>query len=227
MSTLPEKNIPRRLIAAATIFLFHSGCYFLSSQIIGWLGLPFYPVALPIDAHIPLIPLFAIPYVSWFVYLFFGYFLLARKRPRVQRFATASVLGALVSLAVFLLFPTHIDRPAVPGGGLINLTLKIIYAFDANACNLFPSMHVFMAWLFFIEMRRRRPARSWLTIGTLGYALLICAAVLFTRQHYIIDIPAGILLAESCWALSRWKRLQRFTDWFWNWVYKKKAAPET
>lgn len=225
MNTWLKKNISiKQLLAAGVVCLFPPICYAIAAQVIGWLDLSFHSVMLPIDANIPLISFFIIPYVACFAYWFFGYYLLVRERTYIKRIAITAALGGIICFVIFVLYPTHIDRPAIPDGGLIYLLLKIVYAFDAPACNLFPSMHVFCSWLFFIYARARRPARPWLIVFTLGFALLTCASVLFTRQHFIVDIPAGILLAEICWALSRWERLQRLTDWFWNWVYKDKPV---
>ena len=34
-------------------------------------------------------------------------------------------------------------------------------------------------------------------------AALICASTQFTKQHYMIDLVAGIFLAEFCWFVSK------------------------
>ena len=45
-------------------------------------------------------------------------------------------------------------------------------------------------------MAAKRPPR-WFKIGMVSFALLVFCSVLFVKQHVLIDVPAGILVAEA------------------------------
>jgi len=65
--------------------------------------------------------------------------------------------------------------------------LAIVQKFDARS-NSFPSMHVSVAMLTALHLQPH--------VGTLalGFPVLIALSCLFTKQHYVIDLPAGALL---------------------------------
>ena len=65
--------------------------------------------------------------------------------------------------------------------------LAIVQKFDARS-NSFPSMHVSVAMLTAMHLVPH--------VGTLalGFPVLIALSCLFTKQHYVIDLPAGALL---------------------------------
>ena len=46
------------------------------------------------------------------------------------------------------------------------------------------------------------------------WAAAICASTLFTKQHGILDVAAGIALAELSYiCVIRWKKTERFRLW--------------
>jgi membrane-associated phospholipid phosphatase len=68
--------------------------------------------------------------------------------------------------------------------------LAFVQGFDARS-NCFPSMHVSVATLTALHTMRNLscgPALPGL------FVLLICVSCVLTKQHYLIDLPAGLLL---------------------------------
>jgi membrane-associated phospholipid phosphatase len=65
--------------------------------------------------------------------------------------------------------------------------LAFVQRFDARS-NSFPSMHVSVATLTALHMQPH--------LGALGFAFpaLIALSCLFTKQHYLLDLPPGALL---------------------------------
>jgi len=83
-------------------------------------------------------------------------------------------------------------RPArVIGEGFFAWSLQFIYHFD-RPYNCFPSLHVGYAVLAALTCYRIH--RGW-GIAALVYAALIGISTLYTKQHYIVDVVAGALLA--------------------------------
>ena len=106
------------------------------------LGLRYHVVHLPLDDRIPFCPVFVVFYILWYFYVP-GCMLWAclRAKDVFCRQAAALFSGALLCVAVFVLYPTCIDfRPAAEGTGVFLALCRLIYAHDAPV-NVFPSLH--------------------------------------------------------------------------------------
>ena len=92
---------------------------------------------------------------------------------------------------IFLLYPTRAPRPAdVIGEGFGVWGLRLLYQMDPPY-NCFPSIHVahsFVSALTCYRVNRR------VGIGAGLCASIVSVSTLFTKQHYVIDLPAGALL---------------------------------
>ncbi len=162
-----------------------------------------------------------IPAVPWTVMIYFGcylflgtmnYVLCARGEKRdAYRFFCADFMAKTLCFAVFLLLPTTIDRPVINGNSLWDAALRFLYRADAPD-NLFPSIHCLIAWFSCIAVRNRKDIPRWYETCSLAMALMVFVSTLTTRQHVIVDIPGGILLAEGCyWLAGKEAVLERYT----------------
>ena len=153
-----------------------------------------------------------VPFLPWTVSIYLGCFLfwavcyvwMAKEDTAIAcRFYLADFLAKGVCLIFFLLLPTTNLRPPVPGTGLWDHLMRFVYQVDAPT-NLFPSIHCLVSWLCFIGVRRLPGAPRWSVWFTGLMASAICLSTLTTRQHVIVDVLGGILLAEaSYWAAGR------------------------
>jgi membrane-associated phospholipid phosphatase len=96
-------------------------------------------------------------------------------------------------MLVFLAFPVEVPPEwrrieAVPSSS--QRFLAFVQKFDARS-NCFPSMHVSVATL--TAMHTVRNLSCGPTLPAL-FVLLICASCILTKQHYLIDLPAGLVL---------------------------------
>jgi membrane-associated phospholipid phosphatase len=150
-----------------------------------------------VDASIPLVPLFAVPYVS--LIPFIGASLLAMMlfRVRVYRSAALSLVTAwFVSYAFYFFLQSFVDRPAVTGNDFLSAMVRSIYASDAPY-NDFPSLHTSLSMIIAIHwwhIDRR------IGIPVAGWTGLIVASTMLVHQHYIADVALGLIVA----ALSSW-----------------------
>ena len=63
-------------------------------------------------------------------------------------------------------------------------------------------------------LRNIRKVPGWYMTITWIWAAAICASTLFTKQHGILDVAAGIALAELSYiCVIRWKKTERFRLW--------------
>ena len=156
-----------------------------------------------LDLRLPFVPQFLIIYFGCYVFWAVNYILAARQeREQVYRFFTADIISRCVCLIIFLAYPTTNTRPVIEGNGIWDLLAGWLYSIDA-ADNLFPSIHCLVSWFCFIGIRKSRKIPGWYKGCSFVMAALICASTQFTKQHYMIDLVAGIFLAEFCWFVSK------------------------
>ena len=126
---------------------------------------------------------------------------LATSREQLMRFFWGFMLLAGCSFAIFLFFPTQAPRPSDPAaGGMYGLLMS----YD-GAYNAFPSLHAgFLYYTLAFTRRVTRPP-GWVSATAVLWALLILWATMATKEHYFIDIVAGLALAAASDAVV-WSR---------------------
>ena len=103
----------------------------------------------------------------------------------------------ILCYVLFVLFPTTVDfRPADPGSGFFAFLCRIIYSAD-NPVNVFPSLHCYEAVVAHLTTFTRGPLRHNLPlrISSALLTVLICLSTVFVKQHSVLDMAAGTLLA--------------------------------
>jgi len=130
--------------------------------------------------------------------------LLATRRSELVRYARGLALLCVACFVAFLFVPVEGPRPAVPPD---HRAYQWLVALDRPA-NSFPSLHAGLALyslLFGLRVLRGALApaarRAVTGLGTLWVALILYST-LATRQHWAIDLPAGMALAFAAYALA-------------------------
>jgi len=120
---------------------------------------------------------------------------LADSRAQLMQYLRGFAMLSLTCFAIFLFFPTKIARPEVaePSG---MYALLMLYDGPYNAL---PSLHagfLYFTLAFVQRIYSRLP--SGMSIVLLTWSLLILWSTLATKQHYALDLLAGIALAAIC-----------------------------
>lgn len=151
-----------------------------------------YAPMLPLDRLIPLIPAWSLVYGALYAFLIVLPVIVVQQDDMIRRTVWAYLTVWTSSYVVFLLYPTVAPRPdAAPGDGFAAWGLRFLYEADPPY-NCFPSLHVahsFVSALACHRLHRR------LGEIALACASLVALSTLFTRQHYVLDVIAGVLLA--------------------------------
>jgi len=146
------------------------------------------------EKHIPLVPVFIIPYMS--IDLFFaGSMFLCGSRRELHLLAKRIATAICVAGVFFLLFPLQlgVTRPTVSGP--FAPIFHFLWAFD-QPYNLAPSLHIALrSILWFVYVAHtfgllRGAVRFWF--------MLIGISTLLTWQHHVFDVVTGQLLALFC-----------------------------
>ena len=164
--------------------------------IIERLVVPRYVLATAADAAIPFLPL------TWPVYMLFFPLVIALSALACERefarFQVAVALAFLLSFVCFALFPEAIPRPdaASIANPFLRQRLARLWMMDlpSNGC---PSLHVSITCL---ACRMVWPTRyRWPAAAT---GMLVCLSTLTLKQHTLVDVGGGLLMACLCAALA-------------------------
>ncbi|QNK71415.1 phosphatase PAP2 family protein [Variovorax sp. PAMC26660] len=120
---------------------------------------------------------------------------LAKDKAELWACARDAAIMAAVGLAVFWLFPTTV--PVFPVDWAQYPALQFLKATDVGG-NAFPSLHVAFAVLTAVLLGRQlrsMKAPAWTHAVNVLWSLGIVYSTLATRQHVLIDVLGGTLLA--------------------------------
>jgi membrane-associated phospholipid phosphatase len=157
----------------------------------GWLTGGIEP-KLPIDIF-PLWPVWVVPYVLCYPLWLAGFAWAAYKMSdRLFRaFALAFLVSCSVSIVIFFAFPTYVPAAKLNGNDIYIILLRFLHE-DAGRYNALPSGHIYITALlvFFYSLWYPRYKSLWILI-----LVIVSFSTLFTLQHYILDIVAGLIVA--------------------------------
>jgi len=142
-------------------------------------------------------PAWSLVYLSLFLAALLPVFVL-HQQELIRRALLGFIFMWLVAYICFLAYPTIGPRPAsVAGDGFHVWTLKAIYSSDVRY-NCFPSLHV--AQCFLAAFAVHRVHRGVGTVAVL-WAFLVGVSTVYTKQHYVLDVVGGIVLASTACAI--------------------------
>jgi len=157
------------------------------------------------------------PAILIYVGAFFqwGYGLLiatTQEKKKTYKNANAIIIGSLIAFAIFMIYPTGVYRPQIEGNTIFDEMMNIIYTVD-NVINACPSLHCFCSTMVVIELFRFDNIDSKTKILNIIFTMLVYISTILTKQHTLIDIPFGILLAFVGVYLSKYIKFDRVFDY--------------
>jgi membrane-associated phospholipid phosphatase len=159
---------------------------------------------LPGEARIPLVPA-AYPFYAAVYLEILMPVLLARTRGAFFRAQAAIGAASLIAFALFLAAPMAYPRPVIAAPHGLEWMLRLEWAVDGPRCT-FPSLHVATAVLLYLGLRDEAPRWRW---PLLALAVGVGVSTVLVKQHFVVDVLGGALLAIGCWWLI--PRLFAFT----------------
>jgi len=140
-----------------------------------------------IDLAIPFDARWTIVYQS--LYLFLPMPWLASSNEQLRRYARGFFIVTLISFAFFLVFPVEGPRPDIMTSDPL---YRLLLAYDRNL-NAFPSLHAALAVYTFLFALRILSSKF--ALAGSAWIALVLYATMATKQHYAIDVVAGIIVA--------------------------------
>ena len=179
---------------------------FVYSAIQHLVGHSFCSFLIPIDNWIPFVPEFIWVYHTLIPVILFTTIILIKTRREFFVAYNACIMAAFVLFAFFILLPSHYPRYEIEVHypDLSLWLVKLTHLID-RANNTFPSTHVTFSCLMFLTASSTRclDNHNFLKSAYFVWTLAILASTLFLKQHYILDVISGIVLAIACYYLSQ------------------------
>jgi membrane-associated phospholipid phosphatase len=157
----------------------------------------FEPRLLPmtwVDREVPFLPNTVWIYISEWAF-FYVIFVFIKDSLNISRYLYSFMALQTVSCVIFWLWPTTFPRGEFPLPEDLNALTYFVFSglrqTDSPA-NCAPSLHVSSVYLtsfiFFHEQRRK-------LVPFVLWATAIALSTLTTKQHYLVDIVSGLLMA--------------------------------
>jgi hypothetical protein len=152
-----------------------------------------------------------IPFLMWTVWpylllLLLTLLLVMAERGLFNRSLIAIAFGTMLNAAWWILLPTKYPRPPVPAvEGLTGEIYQWLCSVDSPA-NCFPSAHITLPAIAFHAIATQHPRLRWWLMTVFA---LLSVTIFTTKQHYVIDLPGGLMMAWLAVRLSEWADITR------------------
>ena len=170
----------------------------------------YHPVYCALDAYIPFLEIFLLPYLFWFVFLIGMHVYTAIYDVSAFRYLMRFVMiSYTITVAIYILFPTCQElRPEVfLRDNALTRFMDWFYEFDTHT-NVCPSLHVIgSAAVACTAWNARGLNTSGWRIAFWMAAVLISISTVFMRQHSVVDVVAAVPVC----ILAAWFRCDRRT----------------
>lgn len=149
----------------------------------------------PYDGIIPFVPAWIIIYISGFLTPMLLYFFIT-DMIFFRRAALSYIVMLCAAYATYLIYPVTVILRPEKISSVLAPVFQLFYSVDPPY-NAFPSLHVSQPLLAAMFAYHYDKKYWWMFL----WAALISVSTLFTKQHYILDVISGIVLAVFAYLL--------------------------
>jgi membrane-associated phospholipid phosphatase len=177
-----------------------------------------YDFTLAFDRWVPVIPIFTTIYFGCYIFWVINFIIMARMgRKHFYQYIFALYASYVICAIFYIALPTTNVRPEITGNSLGDMMLRFLYTTDTPE-NLFPSIHCMLSWFCYIGIRGKKEIPVSYRVFSCVFALLVVVSTQVTKQHYVVDVFGGVILAElSCYISKRkswYLRMDKFFTYF-------------
>ncbi len=153
-----------------------------------------------LDDKIPFVEIFIIPYLGWFAYCAFFFFLFLLMYDMEDFFKNAAFFftGMTLFLIISSIWPNiQYLRPVVmPRDNVFTHMIAHLYQTDTPT-NLWPSIHVYNAIGTHLAVYNSKRFSKLLKNCSLVFCISVILSTMFIKQHSVIDVLGGIIFAVA------------------------------
>jgi membrane-associated phospholipid phosphatase len=185
----------------------------LALTLLGWIGIYFFvnrlqvdpqrrlDLAMPLDGRIPFVPQLALVYFSTYFFVIQPFIILTEARHfywMLASFGSITVIATLIHAIV----PSKIERNEILVADGLSGKMIDLFQKTCKPYGNFPSMHVALS----VPVVGANFLVAGPTAGSISlvWAILIALSTLYTKQHYILDVLAGLIGGVLIYTLTYW-----------------------
>ena len=205
-------NIPvYGYIAGIGMFILQRYMYLWANDISLALGIGWHTTKIAwLDDLIPLYLPFITVYILSYLFWIYGPMAVAKDgtKDHFKDFLIGMFVAYLIGAIVFTVYPTRMDRVAEnllnDNPGVLNQALQWGYNMDGGryGTNLAPSYHCLISTCCYMGVAKRSEYAKSYRIFSAVFCVFIFASTVLCKQHYFIDIPAGIIIGYIAMKLA-------------------------
>ncbi|HLC63089.1 MAG TPA: phosphatase PAP2 family protein [Candidatus Nanoarchaeia archaeon] len=181
-------TIKRKLYYGVLLAIIFAVIYSIVARLPHYISLNF---STSLDNSAKIIPVFVIFYLLAYIFPLVA-FLIAESESDLKSIFKAFIIQLLISSIFFIAIPVAIVHAQLTTHDIFSQILIFIRTYLDTQWNAFPSHHVASAFLTFLIVRDKKPKY---TIPIFITSFLIIISTLFTKQHVILDVLAGLILS--------------------------------
>ena len=151
----------------------------------------------PIDSQIPFIAEWIYVYLSFFMFMIVcSSYLFIKDRNNYYQLFRMTIIGTMITYIVFLCYPTQMveERNLCDTDALTRLLCMVTFAADYPAINCCPSLHCVDTFIVLYAIVCSSKTKLWVKGVVLIMSILIVSSILFTKQHYVVDIVGALVV---------------------------------
>lgn len=159
----------------------------------------YHDMAKTIDSKIPMVRQAILVYILWYPLIaIYPLYLYTCSQIAYMQYMFGIAFDIVLSIVIYLIYPTSFNRPPAPTGGLSGQIFKLIRFGNYRGLNCTPSMHCSMCFIIILS------ALSCYGVGVAVKSLIcvlscmIIASTVLTKQHVVIDLITAVPLAFVC-----------------------------
>jgi membrane-associated phospholipid phosphatase len=155
-----------------------------------------------LDALIPIWPVWVVAYAACYPFwLTVFVYSIWKMDSRLYRALMAACLFTFsLGILTFVLFPTYVDLPMLAGTDAFSALLRQIQI-AGGRYDALPSGHIYITTLLALFHTNWHPRQRWFWSAVV---VTVSLSTLFTGQHYILDVVAGLAVAWIGYRFGLW-----------------------
>lgn len=153
-----------------------------------------------LDDKIPFCEYFIVPYLLWFIFIPAVFiFLFFTSKEEYYRLSAFLFIGMTICLTICTIWPNgqELRQNFQVDKNVFTQIVALIYQTDTNT-NVFPSIHVFnsVGACIAVCKSERLYNKKMIKAATIILTVLICLSTVFLKQHSVLDVIGGLVLAS-------------------------------
>jgi membrane-associated phospholipid phosphatase len=177
----------KKIILLLTIIALYLGIYRLV-QTMNPVG---FNLEIGVDKYIPLIPEFAVIYLSYIPMLIFVFAFYWNDYKTYRSMSLMLIAVISIAIIIYSVFQTEVLRPIIVSTDFFSRLTNTIYKYDMPN-NTFPSLHVALTSSITAFVYKKNTKVG---MALIPLTLLIILSTMFIKQHVFLDIIGGLMLA--------------------------------